>query len=106
MHSRPMPFQQRTNTSCYLAIPTRGFTAVLSVFWGTPPPKPLDCKIRLNSLGALVGDLWADPPAGKLRSPAAFFVLCQVTSSRRQYFFLTVAYLSFSGVASYSVLHG
>jgi hypothetical protein len=27
-----MPFQQRTNTSCYLAIPTHGFTVVLSVF--------------------------------------------------------------------------
>jgi hypothetical protein len=51
-HSRPAPFQQRTNTSCYLAIPTHGFTVVLSVFWGTPPAKPLDCKIRLKSSGA------------------------------------------------------
>ncbi len=50
--SRPMPFQQRTNTSCYLAIPTHGFTVVLSVFRGTPPAKPLDCKIRLKSSGA------------------------------------------------------
>src|SRR5438034_11664201 len=47
-----MPFQQRTNTSCYLAIPTRGFTAAVSVFGGTPPTKPLNCKIRL----ALSGD--------------------------------------------------
>jgi hypothetical protein len=52
-HSRPAPFQQRTNTSCYPGrIPTHGFTVVLSVFRGTPPAKPLDCKIRLNSSGA------------------------------------------------------
>src|SRR5437899_3989597 len=49
---RPMPFQQRTNTSCYLAIPTHGFTVVLSVFRGTPPEKPLDCKIQFKSSGA------------------------------------------------------
>src|SRR5262245_12090461 len=46
-----MPFQQRTNTSCYLAIPTHGFTVVLSVFGGTPPTKPLNCKIVSNRLG-------------------------------------------------------
>jgi hypothetical protein len=40
-----MPFQQRTNTSWHLAIPTRGFTAVVSVFEGTPPSKPLKLKI-------------------------------------------------------------
>jgi hypothetical protein len=28
--------QQRTNTSCQLALPTHGFTVVLSVFGGTP----------------------------------------------------------------------
>ena len=50
--SRPAPFQQRTNTSCYLAIPTHGFTVVLSVFRGTPPEKPLDCKIQFKSSGA------------------------------------------------------
>lgn len=27
------------------AIPTRGFTAAVSVFRGTPPRKPFDCKI-------------------------------------------------------------
>jgi len=40
----PGPFQQRTNTSCQLALPTHGFTVVLSVFGGTP--RPLNCKIR------------------------------------------------------------
>ena len=52
LRSGALPFQQRTNTSCYLAIPTHGFTVVLSVFLGTPPPKPLDCKIRPKSSGA------------------------------------------------------
>ena len=46
-----MPFQQRTNTSCYLAIPTHGFTVVLSVFRSTPPAKPLNCKSVSNRLG-------------------------------------------------------
>jgi hypothetical protein len=68
-----MPFQQRTNTSCYLEIPTHGFTVVLSVFWGTPPAKPLDCKIRLDSLGALFGDLWAEPTGGEPRLSRASF---------------------------------
>src|ERR1039457_4932967 len=73
---RPAPFQQRTNTSCYLAIPTHGFTVVLSVFGGTPPAKPLKCKIRPNSSGALVGDPWADPTGGEPRLSRAF--LCFV----------------------------
>src|SRR5436189_6050933 len=59
-----MPFQQRTNTSCYLAIPTHGFTVVLSVFWGTPPAKPLNCKSVSNRLGALFGQRWAGPTGG------------------------------------------
>ena len=32
-------------------IPTRGFTAAVSVFRGTPPPKPLECKFWLNTIG-------------------------------------------------------
>ncbi len=75
-HSRPAPFQQRTNTSCYLAIPTHGFTVVLSVFGGTPPAKPLKCKIRPNSSGALVGDPWANPTGGEPRLSRA--LLCFV----------------------------
>src|SRR5439155_10454677 len=68
-----MAFQQRTNTSCYLAIPTRGFTAALSVFRGTPPAKPLDCKIRPKSSGALSCDLRADPTGGEPRLSHAIF---------------------------------
>src|SRR6266478_6959652 len=69
-----MPFQQRTNTSCYLAIPTHGFTVVLSVFRGTPPAKPLDCKIRPNSSGAPSRDQRADPTGGEPRLSRA--ILC------------------------------
>src|SRR4051812_19941857 len=50
-------FQQRTNTSCQLALPTRGFTAVVSVFRGTPPTKPLNCKIRFLIFGDAVSHL-------------------------------------------------
>ncbi len=52
-------FQQRTNTSCYLAIPTHGFTVVLSVFGGTPPAKPLNCKIRFAVSGQEILRAWA-----------------------------------------------
>ena len=45
------------------SIPTRGFTAAVSVFRGTPPAKPLICKskIRLARLGDAVFRSWADP---------------------------------------------
>src|SRR6266404_5989800 len=66
----------KEHTSCYLAIPTHGFTVVLWVFWGTPPAKPLDCKIRPNSSGALSSDQWADPTGGEPRLSRAF--LCFV----------------------------
>jgi len=65
------PFQQRTNTSCYLAIPTHGFTVVLSVFGGTPLTKPLKCKSLSNRLGARFRSRWAEPIGGKPRLPCA-----------------------------------
>ena len=45
------------------SIPTRGFTAAVSVFRGTPPAKPLICKskIRLVRLGDAVLWSWAKP---------------------------------------------
>jgi len=43
------------------SIPTRGFTAAVSVFMGTPPAKPLICKSLSIHLGALVSGLWAEP---------------------------------------------
>ncbi len=53
------------------SIPTRGFTAVVSVFRGTPPAKPFDCKIRLDSCGALRRDRRARPAGGEPRLPSA-----------------------------------
>ena len=44
--------KEQTPLAIWSQIPTHGFTVVLSVFRGTPPAKPLDCKIRLNSSGA------------------------------------------------------
>jgi hypothetical protein len=41
------------------SIPTRGFTAAVSVFRGTPPPKPSKCKIRFALPGAAIGRSWA-----------------------------------------------
>jgi len=48
------------------AIPTRSFMAVVSVFMGTPPAKPLICKSDSTRSGALWSNLWADPNGGKL----------------------------------------
>ncbi len=43
------------------SIPARGFTAVVSVFRGTPPAKPLIAKNRVLNPGAAFGRLWAHP---------------------------------------------
>jgi len=56
------------------SIPTRGFTAAVSVFIGTPPAKPLKCKFCSNHLGALISDLWADPTGEE------FCILCAIFS--------------------------
>jgi hypothetical protein len=55
------------------SIPTRGFTAAVSVFRGTPPPKPLECKFWLNTIGALLCERWADPIGGEPRLSRARF---------------------------------
>jgi hypothetical protein len=49
------------------SIPTRGFTAVVSVFGGTPPPKPFRCKSRPDTFGVLVSDRGAGPVGGEPR---------------------------------------
>ena len=41
------------------SIPTRGFTAAVSVFRGTPPPKPLACKIRFALSSDAISRSWA-----------------------------------------------
>jgi hypothetical protein len=43
------------------SIPTRGFTAAVSVFRGTPPPKPFNCKVWFSSPGACFGERRAHP---------------------------------------------
>jgi len=74
------------------SIPARGFTAAVSVFRGTPPPKPLNCKSVANRLGARLrspcgvtphqpaacgatstpqGERWAEPTCGKPRLSCA-----------------------------------
>jgi hypothetical protein len=53
------------------SIPTRGFTAALSVFRGTPPPKPLNCKAVSNRRDARLGFRWADPNGGTPRHSCA-----------------------------------
>ena len=55
------------------SIPARGFTAAVSVFGGTPPPKPLICKSVSNHFGARPRSRWADPTGGKPRLSCAIF---------------------------------
>ena len=78
-----MPFQQRTNTSCYLAIPTHGFTVVLSVFRGTPPAKPLNCKSVSNRLGARNRSAWTHHTGGMPRHscPSSVALRYRITTS-------------------------
>lgn len=56
------------------SIPTRGFTAAVSVFRGTPPPKPLECKFWLNTMGALrrLSRLSSVVPSAGRRTDARF----------------------------------
>jgi hypothetical protein len=53
------------------SIPTRGFTAAVSVFRGTPPPKPLKCKSVSNRLGARFRQRWTESTGGKPRLSCA-----------------------------------
>ena len=55
------------------SIPARGFTAAVSVFRGTPPPKPLKCKSVSNHPGARLRSRWAEPTDGKPRLSRAIF---------------------------------
>jgi len=42
-------------------MPTRGFTAAVSVFTGTPPIKPFDCKSWFRLFDSAGHDWWVDP---------------------------------------------
>ena len=47
------------------SIPTRGFTAVVSVFRGTPPAKPLIAKNRVLHPGVAFDHSWAHLVGGQ-----------------------------------------
>ena len=85
------------------SIPTRGFTAALSVFRGTPPPKPFDCTIWLNTAGAHFCDPWAKPTGGEPRLSRARFRFVSIDiiemspSSRSQMLHLSFRFRSFTG---------
>jgi hypothetical protein len=103
-----MPFQQRTNTSCYLAIPTRGFTAAVSVFRGTPPAKPSICKskIRFVRLGDAVFWSWADPTGEASLLVLAKFKLSPKDITRMSLYFCSqIVRLSLSAILV-SVIQG
>src|SRR6266513_1683287 len=53
------------------SIPARGFTAAVSVFRGTPPPKPLICKSVANHFSARLRSRWAQPTGGTPRHSCA-----------------------------------
>ena len=67
------------------STPARGFTAAVSVFRGTPPPKPLRCKfkIRCRHSTALGVNRWAEPTGGKQRVSRACFRVVPLLSSNR-----------------------
>ena len=62
------------------SIPARGFTAAVSVFGGTPPPKPLNCKSVSNHLGARLRSRWAQPIGAtpRLSCPSSIALLRRV----------------------------
>ena len=59
-HFRPFAISKKNkHLLAIYSIPTRGFTAVVSVFGGTPPAKPLNCKIRFAVSGQAISRAWA-----------------------------------------------
>ena len=76
------------------SIPARGFTAALSVFRGTPPPKPLNCKSVSNQLGARLRSRWAEPTGGCFRTGHQAFLRLNSFGTVRHH--RDVALLSFT----------
>jgi hypothetical protein len=87
------------------SIPTRGFTAAVSVFMGTPPAKPLNCKSVSNHVGALISDLWADPTGEEFCILCAILV-CAVRHHLDVVFFLFTDYSPFVWLLSHCQLSG
>ena len=70
------------------SIPARGFTAAVSVFRGTPPPKPLKCKSCSNHIGARFRSAWTHhiggtPSRSCLSAVVAFFSRQRLDASIR-----------------------
>jgi hypothetical protein len=85
------------------SIPTRGFTAAVSVFRGTPPPKPLECKFWLNTIGALLCNRWTYSTGGEPRLSCAGFNFVSVDIIEMSPSFRSqIVHLSLS----LSVIHG
>ena len=59
------------------SIPARGFTAAVSVFRGTPPPKPLNCKSVSNHLGACLRVRCVEPSGRKPRLSCAILIFAK-----------------------------
>ena len=105
LHSRPAPFQQRTNTSCYLVRyqPTvsRWFFRCLGAHLLRSPSTVNPGHIHVTCLAATGG---YTPPAENLGSPTSIFVLASRTSARCR----VVSYSpsrSFRRSVSVSVVH-
>ena len=73
------------------SIPTRGFTAAVSVFRGTPPTKPLICKfkIRLARANNAIFRSWADPTG-----EASLLVLAKFNLSPEDIIKMSLCYCS------------
>src|ERR1043166_2435959 len=87
------------------SIPTRGFTAAVSVFMGTPPTKPLECKFWLNTFGAYFSERWAEPTGGEPRLSCANFSFVSDDIIEMSLFFRS-QYVHLSFLHSLSVIHG
>jgi len=62
--SGPCHFNKEQTPLAVYSTPTRGFTAAVSVFRGTPPPKPLICKSVSIRLGARNRPAWTHHVGG------------------------------------------
>jgi hypothetical protein len=74
---RPAKSTAGRNTTCGLTTPTRGFTAVVSVFKGTPPIKPIKMfavrPLRFAGFSADLRPHWGtDHHPGRIIAPGGF----------------------------------
>lgn len=84
LRPRPVTTKNRHLLVIY-AIPTRGFMADVSVFRGTPPAKPLNCKTLANASDLFAARRDDTPPAGRPRPSRTQLLLAfvRITWMRR-----------------------